>query len=107
MGVLEDFGDMMPHTVLIAPKTGADRFNKPTYGADVSHRALVADKLQMVRDRNGEEVVSNTEIYLDGPARPELAPESRVTLPTGETPPILSISRYPDEHGDYVAVVYL
>lgn len=105
--MLEDFGDMLPHTVLIAPKTGADRFNHPTYGADTTRKALVVEKVQMVRSHNGEEVVSNTEVYLDGPGGASLAPESRITLPSGKTPPILSISTYPDEHGDYVSIVYL
>jgi hypothetical protein len=108
MTALRDFGDMMFHTVLIAPRTGQTRFNQPTYGSNVTHKAVVVDQVQMVRDHNGEQVVSNTAVYLDGsPARTELALESRITLPDGKAYPILSISRYPDEHGDYVAVVYL
>jgi hypothetical protein len=107
MTARQDFGDMMPHVVLIAPKSGADRFNQPLYGTAVSHKALVVDQTQMVRDHNGETVVSNTVVYLDGPCKPELTPTSKFTLPSGKDFPILTIAQYPDEHGDYVAVVYL
>jgi hypothetical protein len=102
-----DFGDMMPHSVLIAPKISRTRYNQATYGTNVEHKALVVDQIQMVRAMNGETVVSNTIVYLDGPCKPELAPESRITLPSGKTYPILSINVFPDEHGDYMAVVYL
>jgi hypothetical protein len=105
--MLSDFGDMLPHEVTIAPKTGSDRFNKTTYGAAVEHKALVVDAVQMVRAQNGQVTVSNTTVYLDGPCNDELDAESRVVLPSGRSYPILSINRFPDEHGDYIAVVYM
>jgi hypothetical protein len=107
MTAARDFGDMMPQSVTIAPKTGSDRFNNPTYGTPVTHKCLLTEQNQMVRSFQGEEVVSNTVVYLDAPARPELAPESQITLPDGRQPPILSISRYSDDVAEYVAVVYL
>lgn len=100
----KDFLALMPHTVTIQPLTGRDEYSRPTYGPGIQYRARVVGKQKLVRAADGSERVSATTIYVVGVSG--ISPEDRITLPDGSQPPILAVSRMPDERGDHHEVVY-
>ncbi len=95
---------LMPHTVTVEPLTGRDDYGRPTYGAAVQYRARVVGKQKLVRAADGAERVSATTVYLA--SAPGVGPEDRITLPDGSRPPILAVSKVPDEKGAHHEVVY-
>lgn len=105
---------MMPNTVQLAARSGSDEFGAPTFGSDVSYRARLVYIRRMVRNAQGQEVVSNMTVHLATNAL--VSPQDRVTLSTGDvgsteswslTPPILSVGRLPDKAGWHHTVLYL
>jgi len=107
MGV-NDFIDLMPHTVTVAPVSSIDGFGNPTFGTAVSYTARVVGKVQMVRTVRGEEKSSTKTVYLA--TTTVIAPDALVTLPAGEvplSPPILAVGTFPDEAGAHHTVLFL
>lgn len=78
---------MLPHTVTIELYEG-DTSTGPRYGAPVLARAYVEDERKTVRDKQGEEVTSDTKVWLF-PTQ-ECPPESRITLPSGRTASVIT-----------------
>ena len=106
-GGIRDFLDLMGQTVTIEPFTGRDGYGVPTYGPEVAYRARVVGRVRLVRNAQGQDVASMHTVYLA--ASPVIAPEDRLTLPdeyVPRTPPILAVSRVPDERGIHHVVVY-
>ncbi len=95
---------LMFHTVTVEPFTGRDEYGRPTYGAATQYRARVVGMQRLVRTPDGAEKVSATTVYLA--SAPGVGPEDRVTLPDGSQPPILVVSRMPDDRGWHHEVVY-
>lgn len=96
---------LMPHTVTIAHKTGQDQYGAPTWGVATSWQARVESMVKMVRDANGLQAVSQSQVYLAGVAGTGI--RDKVTLPNGTSPPILSVLTMPDETGNSYEVIYL
>lgn len=102
--------DIMPDTVLIAPKTGTNRNGEPTFGADVEYsptsdygRALVEWGTELVRfqrlgDPVGKVITSTAVVYLST-VDPAITTESRITLSDGRTPPIREVTSRSDTDG--------
>lgn len=104
MPIERDFLALMPHQVTIQRFTGRDLFGQPQYGPPEVYRARVVGKQRLVRSRDGTEKVSATQVYVFG--APAVSVEDRITLPDGSQPPILAVSRVPDETGDHHVVIY-
>lgn len=96
---------LMPHSVTIAHKTGQDQYGAPTWGAGTAWQARVEGKVTLVRDAQGLQAVSRSQVYLSGVAGTGI--RDKVTLPNGTSPPILSVATVPDETGDSFEVIYL
>lgn len=109
MAFVDEFIDMLPHTVQVAAAADALTVEgQKTWGADVGYAALVEQKARMVRDSQGTQVMSSTSVYLATGA--DVKTDSRVTLPTGFTPrqpKIVSVERPSDENGDVHVVLRL
>ena len=107
MAFVDDFQDMAPDTATWEPKDDRDQFGKPTYGDAVTfdHVRLVR-KHKLVRNLQGDEVVSTAHIWIMEHPAPEVGPEDRITLSDGTTPTIASIERFQDEDGDSHTKVY-
>lgn len=96
---------LLNQTITLAPATGLDGYGKATYGTAVSVPALVEQRLKMIRDAQGREVVSSTQAFVDGTT--VVTTESKITLPDGSTPVILAVASMPDVDGTiYSKVIY-
>lgn len=82
---------MLPHTVTIEIYEG-DTSTGPRYAAPVTARAYVEDERKTVRDKQGEEVISETKVWLF--PHQECPPESRVTLPSGRVASVIASSKF-------------
>lgn len=101
---VSDFFPLMPHTVNIAPYASRDSFGKPSYGADVAHRARVVYKNIHIRASDGSEKVARGVVYLGSAV--VVSPEDRVTLPDTTTPPVLACNNYSDDVGAHHTQIY-
>lgn len=88
---------LLNQIIVIEPSTGTDAYGQSTYGTGVSVHARVEGKNRMVMNAQGNNVVSGTSIYIDGTT--VVTTSSRITLPDGTKPLILSIESMPDIDG--------
>ena len=72
--------DGMGKDVTIEPYLGISGDGAPAYDPPVTLRALVEDARRYVRSQNGEQVISETTVYL--PLGTACPPRSRIALPT-------------------------
>lgn len=99
MSFLNDLKDLMPDTASWKPFVDRDDFGKPNYGsATAIDNCRLIEKNQMVRDTNGDEVLSTSHLWI--PSDEAITSESEVTLSDSTTPSILSVLHIPDEKGD-------
>ena len=97
-----DFLELMPYTVTVAPKSGQNQYNEPTFGTAVSYQARIAGKIMELRSKKGEEVTTTFELQLD--TTDTIAPDAQLTLTGSQwidtTPEIFTVRRVSDENGD-------
>lgn len=89
---------LMPDTVTVELAMGRDGYNRVIYGPATSYRCRVEQSTSLVRDQDGRERISNTQIYLY--TKVFLKHDSRIVFADGSTYPIMSIDTTPDEYGD-------
>ena len=97
MGVGQ-FSSMMKQTVTIEAAMGPDNYGQQTLAAGVVYQARVINKLVLVKDNTGREVMSKHQVWLA--ENPTVTVNDRITLPDLTTPPILSVETYPDDKDD-------
>jgi len=93
-GVTSDLQD----AITLAPWTGQGNYGEPTYGSGVSYDALVEHRQKLVTDFDGNEVLSTTTVTVLKPITATVAtgrrnpvdPRDKLTLPDGNTAPILA-----------------
>ncbi len=101
-----DLLELLQQTVAIEPWSGNNAYGEARYGPGASYPARVQEKVKMIRNAKGQEVVSTAQVYLDGVV--PVTVKDRITLPNGTQPLIQAITSSPDETGsNYVKVVYL
>jgi hypothetical protein len=109
----EEFLDMMPHTVQIAPWTGQDKFGKPTFGSDVAYRCRIVGKSVSVRHNQTEELQSIYTIYVAAGAA-VITTRDRLTLPAdnafsgpggGTQPKLFTVYKGTDDEGHHHTVI--
>ena len=82
-----------------------DNYGEPTFStATTKIRARIVYKPTVVLDFLGEEVIANITAWVASTS--DLATTSQYTLPDDSTPPLVSISRYPDEDGLHHQVLH-
>jgi len=77
-----------------------DQYGNPSWAtttAASTYDALIVQKVTPIRDRNGVQVVSNTQIYLSGNTTIDI--EDKLTLPDGSQPLIIAVQKYPNFGG--------
>jgi hypothetical protein len=98
-----DLETLFPHWVTVEPYAAQDAYGEATYGDPAPYRARVEQTTRRVLTRDGQERVSGTVTYLVAD-RP-IDPRSKLTLPDGTTPVILSVESAVDEDGTYYVAV--
>jgi hypothetical protein len=101
---INDFLELMPHTVSHAELASRDAYGKPVYGSAVDYTARVLYKNQKVRAKDGSEVVARGVVWIGG--TPTVSPDDQLTLPDGSTPIILSFEQYADEDGAHHTKIF-
>ncbi|GAA2037363.1 hypothetical protein GCM10009740_31450 [Terrabacter terrae] len=79
--------DFQPTTVTVRTKTGSGA-NGDIFSAPIDRAVFLEDSRRLVRNANGEQVVSETTLYADPGDLDAFAPDSKVTLP-GRTARVL------------------
>lgn len=104
MGIATDLKDLMTDTATWYALASRDSFGVPTYGSSgTSYAARLIRRHKLVRDARGDQVVSSAQLWLAG--APAIAPDDKVTLSDGTSPPIVAIDRFQDEDGASHTVV--
>jgi hypothetical protein len=94
---------LMPDTIILELPDSRSAYSRVVYGDPVEYQARIEQVNTMIRDQDGFERVSNTTIYLSTSVRIPLL--SRITLPDGRQPSILSVESIQDEDGSYATKV--
>lgn len=103
---ISDFLDLMPDTVTYEAPATYDEYGKvATYATAVSCRARVSTKHQRVAAKNGQDVISSIQVWLNSTTA--INENGRLTLPDGSTPLIVSWDLVRDENGAHHTKVYL
>lgn len=95
-----DFRDIMPHSVTVNALASKGADGAPVYSTSGStYRARVKNIHRQVRDGRGNVVMAAFEVWLASTSI--LSAQSKYTLPSGQTPPVLSLAVIPDEDGHH------
>lgn len=97
--------ELLESTVQIAPVASRGLDGKRTYSANVPYRAHVEYRNDMVRNSNGEEVMSSGKCHLDG-YYPAVEETHRVTLPDASTHKVVAVGHSFDSNGPYQTTVF-
>ena len=96
---------LLKQTVLIQTSTGADGYGQQAYGTAVSIPARIIGRNRLVRNVQGQEVISTVQIIVNGDVA--VTTFSRITLPDGSTPLVIAVLEMPDAYGiPYHKVIY-
>jgi hypothetical protein len=79
------------------PKTGYGNSGLPTYGSTTSIACLIQYKKVNTMDKNGNDVISNAQIIVDGDT--VIDSLDKIALPDGSTPYIIKIDSITDFTG--------
>lgn len=71
-------------TITVETWTGNDGYGAPTFGPPVAYRGRVVAQTKRLTNAQGEEIVSNSTVYLD--SRGTFSGKDRITLPEGYEP---------------------
>lgn len=104
MSAINDWLDMMPHTVTHAAYAGRTAYGAPAFGSPASYRARVSYEASYIRKTDGSEVLARGNVILAG--TPAVTPEDQITLPDGSTPQIIAADMHADEHGPHHTSVH-
>ena len=106
MGIETDFLDMMPSTVTVYAKASTDAYGKLSFSATgTGTRCRIQPRSEVVTTENMREVVTKGTIIFYGV--PSITTESKIVLPDGTIPLIVSVQTHYDESGTHhTTVVY-
>lgn len=94
---IDDWADLFPAVVTIAPYVSRGTYGAKTVGTAVAYSARVIFKNQRVLAPDGTERVARGTVWVQG--TPTMTVEDDITLPDGDVPTILSVETIPDEDG--------
>jgi len=84
--------------------SGSGSYGERMYGSAVSYTARVNYKQQLVKDPDGEDVVSSCSVWIKSSVAVD--PQDRITLLDSKTPNILAVERYSNQDGAHHTKVY-
>ena len=96
------FDDLMNDTVTVASVASRDVYGARTFNTAVSYsNCRVVYKTQRIVNFEGKETFAAGTVWFSGSDLPDISPHDQLTLPDTTTPPILQVSKFPDEDGDH------
>lgn len=107
MAFIDEFSDCMGDTAIWRELTGRARVGgKATYATGIEFSCRQVQISKLVRDQNGDQVLSSSHIWMarstdtnmDPP--PDVKADDQIELSNGDTPQILAVERPQDENGD-------
>ena len=108
MALEYEFQACFTQTITIEPQTGTNFNGEDSYGPSNTFSARAVDNVHLIRNFEGEQVGSNTMVWINTVSA--IGPRDRLTLPSGYTPsqpPILGLSRFPDDDGLHHTVIHV
>ena len=98
MTIEASFLDLMPSTVTMYAKSTADAYGKVTFAATgVATRCRIQQTGRVVKSNDNRDVYETGVIIFYG--NPSITEDSKIVLPDGTSPLILSIRDHNDEDG--------
>ncbi len=86
--------------VVVEPFIKNDGRGKPTYGDSRTLACYISGERKMVRDNQGQEVVSMESLFFEGTIDAQaIRSTDRLTMPDGKRPPIIAIQPFRGEFG--------
>lgn len=100
MSLETDFRDLCVQTVTVLARTGRNSDGSDSFtGTASTYRARVANTKKWVRNSEGVATQASHMAWILSTGI--IAADSKITLPDGSTPPLLSIANYPDQDGGH------
>lgn len=105
MTFIDEFSDCLSDTATWRELLSRDKFGARTFKTGIVFTARLVQETKLVRDQNGDQVVSSAQLWLGETAdtnliqAPNVNPDDEIELSNGDTPVILSIQRPQDETG--------
>ena len=91
---------MLTQSITCEPYIKPDGRGKPSYGTSKALTCAILGMLKMVRNMEGEEVISRETLYFNADADSlAITCHDRITLPDGRQPPIISVQPFYGEKG--------
>lgn len=85
-------------TVTVQARSGTNAYGDPSYStASASHKARVEGVQRLVKGPDGRDILATTRVFVGCTTAgvvPTVTMESKVTLPGGTVPPILSVETH-------------
>jgi hypothetical protein len=104
MTIEKMFLDMMPSLVTIYPNSSMDAYGKLTHGATgVAVRCRIMETSQRYATERNRDEFENGSIIFYG--TPTITTDSKILLPDGSTPVILSVKVHNDDTGAHHTTV--
>ena len=105
-GIDAKFLEMMPDSITFNAGSAIDKYGKRTYGgAATSARGRVVYETRLMKDTEGQDIVSTGRVLLYG-AYPYFTLADKITLPNSTTPVIVAIETKKDTGGNHHTVIH-
>ena len=91
------FLDLMPSSVTVYPVATTDAYGLNTFGAGVVTRCRVQETGRVVKNADNEDIYEVGTIIFYG--TPTITTKSKIVLPSGAVPLIISVQVYNDDTG--------
>jgi hypothetical protein len=95
---MTDISHMLNQTIEVAKAGSRDRYGAYSYGATTEYPARIQEKIDMVKDAEGREVVSESTVYVAA----DIDYNDKIIIDGEEDISILAISHVHDFDGNFV-----
>jgi hypothetical protein len=97
--------DLMVESITIANVSTIDSYAKHSYASPTTvTKCRVQTGAHKVTDQDGQEIVATGKVYIA--SSPTVTPASKITLPDGSVPRVLTVDRFTDERGSHHTCIH-
>jgi hypothetical protein len=91
--------NLFNQTISYTPKTGKDKYNKPTYGSAFSVKAREQKTVELLSSNGNQDLVQSTVLYIENKGT-AITAEGIITLSDSTIHPILAVKPEIDKIGN-------